>query len=147
MADLLQHQRLQLRAEEAAQLRQFRSRLGEVEAQLAADKQAAAADQDSWASKTVRAGGWGWARVCGHLALAQACSRTHGVPCAPQPRARCVAAPPLSSLAQAALREELGRTHQVAAKLDAMYRIAEAECSALRVDFKAQEDDRQLLIK
>lgn len=51
--DLLQHQRLQLRAEEAAQLRQFRSRLAEVEAQLAADKRAAAADQDSWMSKTV----------------------------------------------------------------------------------------------
>lgn len=51
--DLLQHQRLQLRAEEAAQLRQFRVRLAEVEAQLAADKRAAAADQDSWMSKTV----------------------------------------------------------------------------------------------
>jgi hypothetical protein len=51
--DLLQHQRLQLRAEEAVQLRQFRVRLAEVEAQLAADKRAAAADQDSWMSKTV----------------------------------------------------------------------------------------------
>ena len=51
--DLLHHQRLQLRAEEAAQLRQFRGRLAEVEAQLAADKRAAAADQDSWMSKTV----------------------------------------------------------------------------------------------
>jgi hypothetical protein len=53
LEDLLHHQRLQLRAEEAAQLRQFRGRLAEVEAQLAADKSAAAADQDSWMSKTV----------------------------------------------------------------------------------------------
>jgi hypothetical protein len=53
LQDLLQQQRLQLRAEEAAQLRQFRGRLAEVEAQLAADKRAAAADQDSWMSKTV----------------------------------------------------------------------------------------------
>lgn len=53
MSHLLAQQRLQLRAEEAAQLRQFRGRLVEVEAQLAADKQAAADDQDSWASKTV----------------------------------------------------------------------------------------------
>lgn len=54
LQDLLQQQRLQLRAEEAAQLRQFRSRLAEVEEQLAANKRAAAAaDQDSWMSKTV----------------------------------------------------------------------------------------------
>jgi len=51
--ELLQHQRLQLRADEAQQLRHFRSRLAEVEAQLQADKHAAAADQDSWMSKTV----------------------------------------------------------------------------------------------
>lgn len=51
--ELLQHQRLQLRADEAQQLRQFRGRLAEIEAQLQADKRAAAADQDSWMSKTV----------------------------------------------------------------------------------------------
>lgn len=51
--ELLQLQRLQMRAEEAEQLRQFRSRLSEIESQMLADKQAAAAHQDNWAGKTV----------------------------------------------------------------------------------------------
>jgi hypothetical protein len=42
-----------MRAEEAQQLRQFRSRLVEVEAQLRADREAAAAHQDNWMGKTV----------------------------------------------------------------------------------------------
>jgi DNA-binding transcriptional regulator YbjK len=51
--DLLQRQKLQMRTEEAQQLRQFRSRLAEIEGQLQACKQAAAAHQGDWMDKTV----------------------------------------------------------------------------------------------
>jgi DNA-binding transcriptional regulator YbjK len=51
--DLLQRQKLQLQAEEAQQLRHFRSKLSEIEGQMQADKQVAAAHQDSWMAKTV----------------------------------------------------------------------------------------------
>lgn len=51
--DLLQRQRLQMRTEEAQQLRQFRSRLAEIDAQLQACKQAAADHQGDWMEKTV----------------------------------------------------------------------------------------------
>ncbi|WIA28885.1 hypothetical protein OEZ86_011409 [Tetradesmus obliquus] len=97
--DLLQRQKLQMRTEEAQQLRQFRSRLAEIEGQLQACKQAAAAHQGDWMDKTV------------------------------------------------ALREELGRTQEIAAKLDAMYKLAEEEAAQCRVQFKAQEDDRQHLVR
>eukprot|EP00879_Flechtneria_rotunda_P019947 GHRR01020966.1.p1 GENE.GHRR01020966.1~~GHRR01020966.1.p1 ORF type:complete len:404 (+),score=209.72 GHRR01020966.1:123-1334(+) len=97
--ELLQRQRLHMHAEEAQQLRQFRSKLAEIEAQMQADKQAAAAHQGNWMDKTV------------------------------------------------ALREELAATQDIATKLDAMYKIAEQEAAQLRVQFKAQEDDRQHLIK
>jgi hypothetical protein len=45
------------------------------------------------------------------------------------------------------VREELARTQEIAVKLDAMYRLAEDEAARLRVQFKAQEDDRQHLIR
>lgn len=48
---------------------------------------------------------------------------------------------------QVALREELGRTQEIAAKLDAMYKLAEEEAAQCRVQFKAQEDDRQHLVR
>jgi hypothetical protein len=48
---------------------------------------------------------------------------------------------------QLAVREELARTQEIAVKLDAMYRLAEDEAAQLRVQFKAQEDDRQHLIR
>lgn len=51
--ELLQRQRLQMRTEESQQLRQFRGRLAEIEAQLAAYRQAAATHQDDWMGKTV----------------------------------------------------------------------------------------------
>lgn len=51
--ELLQRQHLQMRTEESQQLRQFRGRLAEIEAQLAAYRQAAAASQDDWMGKTV----------------------------------------------------------------------------------------------
>ncbi|WIA08826.1 hypothetical protein OEZ85_008248 [Tetradesmus obliquus] len=97
--DLLQRQKLQMRTEEAQQLRQFRSRLAEIEGQLQACKQAAAAHQGDWMDKTV------------------------------------------------ALRKELGRTQEIAAKLDAMDKLAEEEAAQCRVQFRAQEDDRQHLVR
>eukprot|EP00775_Hariotina_reticulata_P009232 gene9232-9397_t len=97
--DLLEGQKLQMQAEEAQQLRHFRSKLSEIEGQLQADKQVAAAHQDGWMAKTV------------------------------------------------ALRDELTRTQEIASKLDAMYKLAEEEAVQLRVQFKAQEDDRQHLIR
>jgi len=48
---------------------------------------------------------------------------------------------------QLAVREELARTQEIAVKLDAMYKLAEDEAARLRVQFKAQEDDRQHLIR
>lgn len=48
---------------------------------------------------------------------------------------------------QLAVREELARTQEIAVKLDAMYRLAEDEAARLRVQFKAQEDDRQHVIR
>lgn len=50
-------------------------------------------------------------------------------------------------LLQLAVREELARTQEIAVKLDAMYKLAEDEAAQLRVQFKAQEDDRQHLIR
>lgn len=47
---------------------------------------------------------------------------------------------------QAVLRGELCRMQEVAAKLDVMARLAEEEAATLRVQFRAQEDDRHLLI-
>lgn len=46
---------MQMHAEEAYQLRQFRNKLAEVEAQLAAEREAQAASQDTWMGKTVSA--------------------------------------------------------------------------------------------
>ena len=48
---------------------------------------------------------------------------------------------------QLALRDELATTQEIATKLDAMYKLAETEAATLRVQFKAQEDDRHHLIK
>lgn len=48
---------------------------------------------------------------------------------------------------QVALRSELSETQEIAQKLDAMYKLAEQEAGRLRVQFKAQEDDRQHLIR
>lgn len=48
---------------------------------------------------------------------------------------------------QGALHEELARTQEIAAKLDAMYKLAEEEAAQMRVQFKAQEDDRTHLIR
>jgi hypothetical protein len=48
---------------------------------------------------------------------------------------------------QLAVREELARTQEIAVKLDAMARLAEDEAATLRVQFRAQEDDRQHLIR
>lgn len=45
------------------------------------------------------------------------------------------------------MREELARTRAVAEKLDAMCQLAGAEAARLRVQFGAQEDDRQHLIR
>ena len=45
------------------------------------------------------------------------------------------------------MREELGRTQAIAEKLDAMYQLAGAEAARLRVQYGAQEDDRQHLIR
>jgi hypothetical protein len=55
------------------------------------------------------------------------------------PRVRCAV--------QLAVREELARTQEIAVKLDAMFRLAEDEAAQLRVQFKAQEDDRQHLVR
>jgi hypothetical protein len=48
---------------------------------------------------------------------------------------------------QVALREELARTQEIASKLDAMYKLAEEEAAQYRVQFRAQEDDRQHLVR
>ncbi|KAF6259269.1 hypothetical protein COO60DRAFT_1022916 [Scenedesmus sp. NREL 46B-D3] len=97
--DLLQRQKLQMRTEEAQQLRQFRSLLADIEGQLQASKQAAAAHQGDWMGKTV------------------------------------------------ALREELAQSQEIAGKLDAMAKLAEEEAARCRVQFRAQEDDRQHLVR
>jgi hypothetical protein len=50
-------------------------------------------------------------------------------------------------LLQLALRDELATTQEIATKLDAMYKLAEQEAATLRVQFRAQEDDRHHLIR
>ncbi|KAI8464232.1 MAG: hypothetical protein J3K34DRAFT_526357 [Monoraphidium minutum] len=96
---LLERQRLALRAEEAAALRQARAWLAKLEARLAAEREER--EQE---------------RVEGGDSLA-------------------------------AMRQELGRTQAIAEKLDAMCQLAGAEAARLRVQFGAQEDDRQHLIR
>ena len=45
------------------------------------------------------------------------------------------------------MRDQLERTQAIAEKLDAMCQLASAEAARLRVEFGAQEDDRQHLIR
>jgi hypothetical protein len=59
----------------------------------------------------------------------------------------CYACDVLYVAVQVALREELARTQEIASKLDAMYKLAEEEAAQYRVQFKAQEDDRQHLVR
>lgn len=60
MGTLLDKQALQLRAQEAGQLRGFRERLAEVEAQLARERQAQLNSQDSLETATVSEPGVEW---------------------------------------------------------------------------------------
>lgn len=53
----------------------------------------------------------------------------------------------LGAAVQLAVREELARTQEIAVKLDAMARLAEDEAAQLRVQYSAQEDDRQHLVR
>ncbi len=48
---------------------------------------------------------------------------------------------------QVALREELAQTQDIATKLDEMYKLAEQQAASLRVQFRAQEDDREIIIR
>jgi len=53
----------------------------------------------------------------------------------------------LHAPAQVALRQDLGAAQAVALKLDEMYQLADKEAAQARLELKAQEDDRQFLVR
>ena len=59
----------------------------------------------------------------------------------------CVLAACLLPLAQASLRQELSAALELAERLDRMFKLADEECGRLKVEFRCQEDDRQLLVR
>ncbi len=55
--------------------------------------------------------------------------------------------PPACTSLQVALRQELSAALELAEKLDRMFKLADEECSRLRVAYRSQEDDRQFLVR
>lgn len=58
-----------------------------------------------------------------------------------------LACPPCPPPLQVALRQELSAALELAEKLDRMFKLADEECSRLRVEYRSQEDDRQFLVR